>query len=152
MILGVHHAAIAVPDINAALAFYCDLLGFEVAMEAQVPGGIDVMADALGVADSGFAVRMIKKGNSCIELFQFDEAEEGESARPVNRMGITHIALACDDIENDYANLASNGVAFNAALMGAAPGRFAYGRDPFGNVIELLENNPGANDALNFET
>lgn len=151
MILGVHHAAIAVPDINAAVAFYCDLLGFEIAMEAQVPGGIDVMAQALGVPDSGFAVRMIKKGNSCIELFQFDEAEAGESARPVNRAGITHIALASDDIENDYANLSDNGVTFNAALLGGAPARFAYGRDPFGNVIELLENNPGASDALNFE-
>ncbi|MFK7977270.1 MAG: VOC family protein [Halioglobus sp.] len=151
MILGVHHAAIAVPDINAAVAFYCDLLGFEIAMEAQIPGGIDVMADALGVADSGFAVRMIKKGNSCIELFQFDETEAGDDARPVNRVGITHIALASDSIESDYANLSENGVSFNAALMGAAPGRFAYGRDPFGNVIELLEHNPGAGDSLDFD-
>lgn len=151
MILGVHHAAIAVPDIHAAMAFYCDLLGFEVAMEAQVPGGIDVMADALGISDSGFAVRMIKKGNSCIELFQFDETEAGESTRPVNRVGITHIALASNDIENDYTHLAENGVTFNAALMGAAPGRFAYGRDPFGNVIELLEHNVGAQDALDFD-
>ena len=32
------------------------------------------------------------------------------------------------------------GVVFNAPLFGASPSRFAYGRDPFGNVIELLEH------------
>lgn len=151
MILGVHHVAIAVPDIEAALSFYCGLLGFEVAMEMQVPGGIDVMSKALGIEDSGFAVRMIKKGNSCIELFQFDKHEAGEVARPVNRVGITHIALASNNIAQDYENLSANGVGFNAPLMGAAPGRFAYGRDPFGNVIELLEHNPSANEALDFQ-
>lgn len=151
MILGLHHAAIAVPNIEAALSFYCNVLGFEVAMEAQVPGGIDVMSQALGIPDSGFAVRMIKKGNSCIELFQFDQPEEGEASRPTNKLGITHIALASNDITTDYEYLTNNGVTFNAALLGAVPGRFAYGRDPFGNVIELLEHNPEAPDSLDFK-
>ena len=150
MILGLHHAAVAVPDMSAALRFYCDLLGFEVAMEAEVPSGIDVMGDALGIKDSGFKVRMIKKGNSCIELFEFSVSEHGDTRRPVNRMGITHIALASNDIEADYRNLQDSGVGFNADLLGAAPSRFAYGRDPFGNVIELLEHNPQAADAVTF--
>lgn len=150
MILGVHHPALAVPDMQAALAFYCDLLGFEIAMEAQVPSGVDVMCQALGVEDSGFKVRMLKKGNSCIELFEFDASLDRESDRPVNRVGITHIALASNEIEQDYEMLVANGVEFNAPLLGATPGRFAYGRDPFGNVIELLEHNPDASDALDF--
>ena len=150
MILGVHHAAIAVPDIAAALAFYCDVLGFEVAMEAEVPSGIDVMGSAMGLEDSGFKVRMIKKGNSCLELFQFNVSEHGDTRRPVNRTGITHIALASDNIEADYEELAAHDVVFKAPLFGAAPSRFAYGRDPFGNVIELLEHNPEAAESLSF--
>ncbi|MFK8021329.1 MAG: VOC family protein [Pseudomonadales bacterium] len=150
MILGVHHAALAVPSMEAALAFYCDLLGFEVAVEAEVPSGFDLMCDALGTEDSGFKVRTITKGNSCIELFEFAVSKEGEELRPPNRIGITHIALASDDVEADYQQLTDNGVNFNAALFGAAPSRFAYGRDPFGNVIELLEHNPASKDALNF--
>jgi catechol 2,3-dioxygenase-like lactoylglutathione lyase family enzyme len=150
MILGVHHAALAVPDIEAALRFYCDLVGFEVVMEAELPAGIDVMSDALGIDDSSFKVRMIKKGNSCIELFEFGSSQEGETQRPANRIGITHIALASNEIAGDYDNLAANGVVFNAALLGSAPSRFAYGRDPFGNVIELLEHNPQAQDSLVF--
>ena len=151
MILGLHHAAIAVPSIEQALTFYCDLLGFEVAMQADLPAGIDVMADALGIGDSEFKVRMIKKGNSCIELFEFGQSLPGEEARPPNKIGITHIALVSDAIEEDYQQLADNGVSFNSALFGGAPGRFAYGRDPFGNVIELLENNPDAADAVRFD-
>lgn len=150
MILGLHHAALAVPDVETALAFYCDLLGFEVVMEAALPPGIDAMNEALGVANASFKVRMIKKGNSCIELFEFNTSEEGDPRRPVNRLGITHIALASDNIAEDYERLSANGVSFNAPLLGAAPGRFAYGRDPFGNVIELLEHNPAAADSLNF--
>lgn len=150
MILGVHHAALTVPDMAAALAFYCDLLGFEVAMEAELPSGVDVMADALGIEDSAFKVRMIKKGNSCIELFEFKVSETGDSQRPPNRTGITHIALASDAIAGDYEVLSAAGVTFNAALLGVAPTRFAYGRDPFGNVIELLEHNPAAPDSLEF--
>ena len=150
MILGVHHAAIAVSDLAAALAFYCDVLGFEVAMEAEVPSGIDVMGNAMGIEDSGFKVRMIKKGNSCLELFEFDVFEHGDTRRPVNLTGITHIALASDNIETDYKELAAHDVTFEAPLFGAAPSRFAYGRDPFGNVIELLEHNPEAADSLSF--
>ncbi len=150
MILGLHHAAIAVASIDDALAFYCDLLGFEVVMNADLPAGIDAMAQALGIDDSEFKVRMIKKGNSCIELFEFGQSQPGDHLRPPNKLGITHIALVSDQIDEDYQQLASNGVTFNAPLFGGAPGRFAYGRDPFGNVIELLEHNPEAADALNF--
>jgi hypothetical protein len=43
------------------------------------------------------------------------------------------------------------GVVFNAPLFGASPSRFAYGRDPFGNVIELLEHNPNGPAGRRFE-
>lgn len=139
MILGMHHAAIAVPDLNEALAFYCDVIGFEIETEAKVPSGIDVMSTAMGITDSGFKIRMLKKGYSHLELFEFVETEVVDELRPVNRTGITHIALSTDDIEKDYQYLMDNGVVFNAELFGPVSQRFAYGRDPFGNVIELIE-------------
>ena len=128
MILGVHHPALAVPDMQQALDFYCQILGFEVVMDAEIPSGIAPMDEAFGVADAGCKVRMIKKGNSCIELFEFAAGEAGEAARPVNRQGITHIALATDDYPKDYDHLAANGVTFNTPPMGESPTRWAYGR------------------------
>jgi catechol 2,3-dioxygenase-like lactoylglutathione lyase family enzyme len=151
MILGLHHAALAVPSMQRALDFYCGVLGFRVTMEAELPPGYAPMNEAFGVANAACKVRMIRKGGSCIELFEFADAEAGDAQRPVNRIGITHIALVTDDYAADYEHLAKHGVAFNAAPFGAAPQRFAYGRDPFGNVIELLEHAPGDASALKFD-
>lgn len=150
MILGMHHVAIAVEDLQAALDFYCDVVGFVVVMEAELPAGIDPLNHAFGIAEAACKVRMIRKGNSCIELFEFLEAEPGCATRPVNRNGITHFALATDNYLDDYQHLARNGVIFNAEPLGVAPSRFAYGRDPFGHVIELLEHAPGSPTALRF--
>ncbi len=150
MILGVHHPAIVVPDMEIALAFYCDLLGFEVVLEAEVPSGFELFSEAMGITDSGFKVRKIKKGNSCIELFEFNASEPGDSRPPANRIGISHIALATDDIEADFARLSNAGVEFNRDLTGEVRDRFAYGRDPFGNILELIEHDPSAPEALEF--
>jgi catechol 2,3-dioxygenase-like lactoylglutathione lyase family enzyme len=151
MILGVHHPALSVPDMQRALDFYCGVVGFEVTMEAEIPSGIAPMNSAFGVADAGCKVRMLRKGNTCIELFEFAKGDNaGDPRRPVNRHGITHFALATDDYQKDYDHLAANGVAFHTPPMGEPPARWAYGRDPFGNVIELLENAPGGPTALRF--
>src|SRR5262249_41835327 len=69
MILGVHHPALAVPDLQRALDFYCGVLGFRVVMQAEIPSGVEPLDRAMGVSDAGCQVRMIRKGNSCIELF-----------------------------------------------------------------------------------
>jgi catechol 2,3-dioxygenase-like lactoylglutathione lyase family enzyme len=148
MILGVHHPALAVPSMEAGLDFYCGKLGFEVTMTADIPSGIAPMNTAFGIEDAGCKVRMLKKGNSFLELFEFNSQEEGESGRPVNKSGITHFALITDDPEADYEVLKAAGVEFNTPLFGGAPSRFAYGRDPFGNVIELLEHEPGGASAV----
>jgi catechol 2,3-dioxygenase-like lactoylglutathione lyase family enzyme len=152
MILGVHHPALSVPDIEQALDFYCAKLGFEPVMQVEIPPGIETMSEAFGLKDSGYKVAMIRKGNSCIEIFEFtaEDTPTGDRDRPVNQHGITHICLAADDFENDYAQLESAGVRFNAPAMGGPPNRWAYGRDPFGNVIELLEHNAESPSALDF--
>ena len=150
MILGVHHPALAVPDMQRARDFYCGVLGFEVVMEADIPSGIQPMNEAFGVDDAGCKVCLVRKGNTCIELFEFAIGEEGDAKRPVNRHGITHFALATDDYQRDYDFLRAHGVAFNTPPMGETPTRWAYGRDPFGNAIELLENVPGSPTTLRF--
>ena len=151
MILGLHHAAIAVPDLAAGLDFYVGVLGFEVCSEAELPSGFAPLARSFGLDDAACRVRMIKKGNSFLELFEFETALPAETDRPVNRIGLTHIALASDDADSDYARLEAAGVVFNAPLFGATPTRFAYGRDPFGNVIELLEHDPEGDAGRRFD-
>ncbi|MEM7410949.1 MAG: VOC family protein [Myxococcota bacterium] len=152
MILGVHHPALAVPDMDKALDFYCGVMGFEQVMEANIPSGVAPMDEAFGIEDAGCKVRMVRKGNSCIELFEFNSPEDGVANRPVNRTGLTHFAVCTDDFQTDYDYLVSKGVTFNTPPFGASPARFAYGRDPFGNVFELLEHVPGSGaSTLSFD-
>lgn len=154
MILGLHHTALSVPDFAAALDFYCGKLGFEPVMEVDIPGGVASVSRALGIEDSACKLTMLKKGNSCIEIFEFpaSETSAGDPERPVNRHGITHLCLATDDYEADYAALKATGAVFNTAPEGAAPMRWAYCRDPFGNVIELLKHWPEGPTAISFDS
>jgi len=64
---------------------------------------------------------------------------------------LQRIALATEDYARDYEHLVKHGVAFNTPPMGESPARWAYGRDPFGNVIELLEQAPSGPMALRFD-
>jgi len=153
MILGVHHPALSVPSLDAALDFYCGKLGFETVMNAEIPSGIPPLNEAFGLEDAGCRVAIVKRGNSCIELFEFaaEDTPAADVDRPVNKHGITHICLAADDYEKDYAFLKQAGVVFNTGPQGQSPSRWAYGRDPFGNVIELLEHDPDSAAALRFD-
>ena len=94
---------------------------------------------------------MMRKGNSCLELFEFTKSQAGDPQRPVNLEGITHFAVCSDDFQTDYDHLKANGVKWNADPFGEAPTRFAYGRDPFGNVFELLEHREGEANSLRFD-
>jgi catechol 2,3-dioxygenase-like lactoylglutathione lyase family enzyme len=139
--------------MDAALAFYCGKLGFETVMEIELPTGIEMMSRAFDLKEAGYKVAMLRKGNSCIELFEFtgDDVPAADLDRPVNKHGITHICLAASEYEKDFTFLQEAGVVFNTDPNGAAPNRWAYGRDPFGNVIELLEHDPASPSALSFE-
>lgn len=137
MIQGVHHPALSVPDMEKALEFYCGILGFEIVMNVDLPAG--VMEVPFGIDEAECKVRMISKGTSCIELFEFKNAPAGDPKRPVNQHGIAHIALASDDVPGDYESLKAAGVQFNTPPQGESPQQWCYGRDPFGNAIELLE-------------
>ena len=138
MIKGIHHTALAVPDLDEAIAFYCGVLGFEVGMQADIPGGL--LEEPFAIDRAGCRVRMIHKGETAIELFEFEHSEPAEARRPVNRVGITHIALASDDVPSDVATLEAAGVVFHSAVQGESPQQWCYGRDPFGNVIEVIED------------
>lgn len=152
MILGVHHPAISVPSLDDALAFYGKKLGFEVVMKIELPD-MEMMTRAMDLEEASYKVAMLRKGNSCIEIFEFtgDHVPPADAKRSVNKHGITHICLAADEYEKDFAMLREAGVLFNSEPNGQAPGRWVYGRDPFGNVIELLEHDPASPSALDFE-
>jgi len=93
----------------------------------------------------GTAARIVhlRTSNLLLELFQFAAGSPTAQNpnRPVIDHGITHLCLAVTDLDAEYARLTAAGMRFHCPPTQVAPGvRTTYGRDPFGNVIELEES------------
>lgn len=142
MIRGIHHASISTGDLDRALGFYRDLLGFqEVAREAWAVG--DAVADRItGLKESAATMVMLRAGNACLELFEYSSPtpKPGDPDRPVCDHGITHICLDVLDVDQEYARLKAAGMRFHCPPhdLGDVV-RTTYGRDPDGNIVELQE-------------
>jgi len=151
MIKGIHHASITTGDIGRLTRFYCDLLGFEVALEYAWGAG-NAAADAIyGLRDTAVKMVMLRTGNACLELFEFENpaGKTGDPRRPVNDQGYTHICMSVTDIDAEYERLKAAGMPFNCPPQ-RLPGLCAatYGRDPDGNIVELMEADPDGAFAL----
>ncbi len=142
MIKGIHHTAISTGNIEKALAFYGDVLGFEVVMEGGWKKGSDIPEKIIGLKDTAAKFVILKKGGSQLELFEFSSPapKSIDTTRRVCDHGYTHICLEVDDVEAEYERLKNEGMTFHAGPP-EAQGRMRaiYGRDPDGNVVELLE-------------
>lgn len=142
MIKGIHHTAISTGDIDRSLRFYKDLLGFEEVFNFAWQAGNTLIDSITGLQDSAAHVVMLRAGNACVELFQYaaPEPQTGDPRRPVCDHGITHLCLEVSDVEHEYERLKAAGMHFHCPPQRAGSGlRATYGRDPDGNVVELLE-------------
>ena len=142
MILGIHHTAISTGDIDRSLAFYKDLLGFEEVFKLNWDVGTETLDNITGLRDSSAKVVMLKAGNACVELFEYSSPKpaEGDQCRPVCDHGITHLCLQVADIDDEYQRLCDAGMSFHCPPQQVGSDiKATYGRDPDGNVVELLE-------------
>mgnify|MGYP000518616499 CR=1 FL=1 len=145
MIHGVNHIALSVPDLEQAIAFYGGLLGLE--KVAQMSWDADsktseMASRILAVEGTAADAAHLRGPNMLLEIFQFKagNAQTQDPERPVVDHGITHICFAVKDLDQEYTRLKAAGMKFHSEPVKVAPGvRAAYGRDPFGNVIELEE-------------
>jgi len=143
MIFGLHHAAISTPNLKRALDFYCGLLGFEKVYEFswQKSGKPNV---TLETDDTAGRAVVLKSGHGFLELFEFDypTPKAADPHRPVIDHGITHLCLQVRNLPLEYERLSKAGMRFHSEPQGQEIGSlYVYGRDPDGNVVELMEVN-----------
>lgn len=145
MIRGIHHVAIATPDLDRLTAFYADALGFEVVM-ATAWRDRELIDRMVGLRGSAARQTMLKAGNAFLELFEY-ESPVGRAA-PAERSpadhGYTHFCIDVLDIDAECERLAGLGMTFHALPptvdeLGHARLRAIYARDPDGNIVELQE-------------
>jgi methylmalonyl-CoA epimerase len=126
-----HHIAIAVHDLDAALAFYRDTLGLEMAERRAVP-------------EEGVEIAFLPVGEGEIELLQPLTAEGGVARFLDKRgQGLHHVCLAVSDIEAAMERLRAAG----ARLLSAEPRVnvhgtryvFVHPKSAHGVLLELYE-------------
>jgi len=141
VIHAVDHTAISVPDLQQAVDFYCDVLGFELESESGWPKGAKRVDQLVGLPDSASKVVMVKLGETRIEIFEYESPAPNprDEGFRVCDHGITHFCLRVSGVEDEYARLVEAGMRFNAPPVDVGSAICVYGRDPFGNVIELKQ-------------
>ena len=141
MIKSFHHIAISVTDIERSIDFYKSWFEMEQACPVFPIGGpqYDSVLALAGV--QGKMCVMVKAGFH-LELFEF--AQPKPAAKDLNYSvadrGLTHFGVEVVDIEGTWNRMQAAGVRFHSPVTQFPGGmKAAYGRDPDGNVFELLE-------------
>ena len=141
MITGIHHVAISVPALDKAVDFYHGTLGFEKIFANSWNGDREEADQVIGLDRTSAKVQMLKAGNAYLELWEYIEPKPEEQKRDYSPAdhGIAHIALQVTDINDEFERLQTSGMTFHQQPVDLGNSSAIYGRDPFGNIIELYE-------------
>lgn len=94
----VSHTGVTVGDLEQALRFWTEVLGFEPVGSDEVGGAF--LAGTTGVPGAHLRAAQVTKGGSVIELLQYTAPEDRKTMRPRPcDVGSVHIALDVDDID-----------------------------------------------------
>ena len=137
-----HHAGLVVPDLEKANKFYKHLLGLEELSRFQWDESADPQVNkVINLAGSAAKAIMLKGGNYPLELFEYSAPEQSgdpASERPCDQ-GITHIAFQFDDIDAACERLKEAGGTMHHGPVNLGGTWAIYARDPFGNIVELMQ-------------
>lgn len=138
MIVGIHHVAIGVPDFQRGLAFYRDVLGFEVLSASELANN-EPADRCIGLQNARAEVAMLKAPNAYIELWSYSNPPPKDlGSRPCDH-GYPHFALQVKGIQEEYERMSALGMEFMDDPVDFGTTSAIYGKDPFGNVIEIYE-------------
>jgi catechol 2,3-dioxygenase-like lactoylglutathione lyase family enzyme len=134
------HVGVSVADLTRSIAFYRDVLGMEVVVEG--PFSDEKYGTIMGLEGATGRAALLQAGSARVELFEFSKP----SPKPVNRdrpvcdLGITHFCLEVANVAALHERLKDAGVPFHCPPLEFSGTAVAtYGRDPDGNVFELLQ-------------
>ena len=134
------HVGISVPDLDAAVAWYADVLGLDPLGTPVTVGAGDGHADKVAADVLGHGVfrqaHLASANGVALELFEFHEEEP-------RWQGIFHLCVVPSRFERAAARIAVTGGRRTSRIWPIftdAPYRTCYCEDPFGNTIELYSH------------
>jgi catechol 2,3-dioxygenase-like lactoylglutathione lyase family enzyme len=147
VLTGLAHTAVCVPDVEAAVRWYTEVLGLHELSPPYRMEGPEIERDMGELVPSPVVVKAAIVGlgsdDRVVELIEYPEvASEPLSgvAASVTRPGITHLGLLCDDLATTRAELERRGVSFlTSGIADVAGLKTTWCVDPWGTVLILME-------------
>ncbi len=141
------HIGLSVPNIEEAVNFYTEVLGWYVIMEPSdvieddSPIG-QMCTDVFGEGWGQFKIAHLATSDKIgIELFEFPNNEAPENNFEYWKTGIFHFCVQDPDIERLVEKIVAHGgkqrMPIREYYPNEKPYKMVYCEDPFGNLIEI---------------
>jgi catechol 2,3-dioxygenase-like lactoylglutathione lyase family enzyme len=143
-VLNTDHTGITVSNLERSLAFWRDVLGFELSHTAHQKG--ELAQEITGVEGAEIKLAVLRaSGGHKIELLEY--LAPADRKHPNLRscdVGSVHVALLVEDLDAVLAQIAASGweAAGKPQTLNTGPNagkRVVYVRDPDGTTIELMQ-------------
>ncbi|HEY8515713.1 MAG TPA: VOC family protein [Candidatus Binatia bacterium] len=135
------HYSHCVSDLERSRAFYTDVLGFEVVLEAEFDDA--ATARVMGVPDAKFKGVFMKRDGMRIELIGFSNPppERAARKRAANEVGHSHLSFYVLSLDETLAELRAQGVTVEDETRTVLPSGIecCVVRDPDGFPIEIVQ-------------
>ncbi|MFB4166027.1 lactoylglutathione lyase family protein [Alteribacillus sp. JSM 102045] len=144
------HIGLSVPDVDKAVEFYTNVMGWYVIMEPSEvleddsPIGI-MCKDVFGTGWGKFRIAHLSTSDKIgIELFEFPNNETPENNFEYWKTGIFHYCVQDPDLEGLMEKIKAYGgkqrMPVREYYPGEKPFRMVYCEDPFGNLVEIYSH------------
>ena len=141
MIDRLEHPALSVTDLARSVAFYRDILGFELIRIIE-PRDDAMLGTIAALPGAQARIAHLQLGGNMLELFEYMRPRGAALPpdRPACDIGWIHVGLRSDDVPADCRRLREKGVAFFSDPVEFRPGVWVvYFRGPDGEVCELRQ-------------
>lgn len=144
------HIGLSVPDLDAAVKFYSEVMGFYIIMQPTkiVEDDSDIgqmCTDVFGAGWKSLRIAHLASADRIgFELFEFDGNEAPEDNLAFRRHGTFHFAIQDPDLEGLLARIVEAGgkqrMPVREYFPDEKPYRMVYVEDPFGIVFEIYSH------------
>ena len=145
-IIAADHTGFTVANLERSLAFWRDVLGFELSHRPHHTG--DLAAEVTGVPGAEISIAVLKGYGHKIELLEYLAPPDRKrvTPRPCD-VGSVHVAFTVADLDAVLSAIAASGwkAAGEPQTLKAGPNagkRVVYVRDPDGTTIEFMQPPP----------
>ena len=144
MLKSFFHTGFIVKDLEAAVAFYTDVLGLTLTQRTERTG--EFPSTLLGLPDAHIKGAFLELGaGHQLELIQYLNPAGGFAEFDKNDIRAAHLAFFVDDIDAFYEKTRQRGVKYGTPPVpmyddnGNLLRKALYCQDPDGNWLELVE-------------